>query len=272
MSTHLAEFGRIDQTRDAEYFIRFLDEACAQLTVKAYKQHMNELLELQAGKRILDVGCGTGDDVRGMAGLVAPAGLIVGIDNSAAMIAEANQRSAGGTLPVEFQVADALKLTFDSNSFDATRADRSLMHVPDAKQVLAEMARVTKPGGRVVVFEVDFETITIDAADRGLARRIAHTWCDGFRNGWLGRCIPRILKELGLRDVGVTPYTMLLTPGMSVPLLGAATTQRAVQNGTVTAAEAQTWLAHLDDLQKAGRFFSTLSGFLVAGRKQDIGS
>jgi ubiquinone/menaquinone biosynthesis C-methylase UbiE len=267
MTTHLAEFGRIDQTKDADYFIRFLDEACAQTSVQAYKQQMNQLLELGSNKRILDVGCGTGDDARAMASCVAPAGLIVGIDNSEAMIAEANKRAERSGLNVEFHVGDALKLTFDANSFDAARADRSLMHVPDAQQALAEMTRVTRPGGRVVVFEVDFETLTIDADDRMLARKIAHTWCDGFRNGWLGRRIPRMLSELGLRDVGVTPYPMVLSPGMALPLLGARTVDRAIEKGTVTAAEGQAWLAHLDDLQRTGRFFSTMTGFLAAGRK-----
>ena len=45
-------------------------------------------------------------------------------------------------------------LSFPDDSFDASRADRSLMHVPDAERVLAEMKRVTKPGGRIVAFEV----------------------------------------------------------------------------------------------------------------------
>jgi len=265
MTTHLAEFGRIDQTKDADYFIRFLDEATAQPSLQAYKQHMTELLRLSANDRVLDVGCGTGDDVRIMAKLVAPNGLAVGIDNSEAMIVEARKRSFDGGVPTEFRVEQATQLSFADATFDASRADRSLMHVPDAERVLAEMKRVTKPGGRIVVFEVDFETLTIDADDRMLARKVSHTWCDGFRNGWLGRRMPRIFTELGLREIYVKPYVMLLTPGMLLPLLGASTTQRAVENGTITAVEGQTWLAHLDELQRTGRFFSTMTGFLVAG-------
>jgi ubiquinone/menaquinone biosynthesis C-methylase UbiE len=270
MSTHLAEFGRIDQTKDVAYFVRFLDEACAQESVQAYKRHMNRLLGLRDGRRILDVGCGTGDDCRAMAELVAPGGQIVGIDNSQAMIDVANQRAA--SLPRQrgecvFRVADAMAMPFDADSFDATRADRSLMHVPDVVQVLKEMVRVTKPGGPIVVFEVDFETITIDADDRMLARKVAHTWCDGFTNGWLGRRMPRLFHELKLRDISVTPYVMILTPGMAVPVLGAATTQKAIANGTITAAEGQAWLAHLDDLERTGRFFSTMTGYLASGCK-----
>ena len=54
-----------------------------------------------------------------------------------------------------------------------------------------------------------------------LARKINHTWCDGFRNGWLGRRMPRHFFELGLREIYVKPYVMRLTPGMLVPLFGA---------------------------------------------------
>ena len=43
---------------------------------------------------------------------------------------------------------------------------------------------------RLVLLEVDFETALIDVADRALARKVIHTWCDGFRDGWLGRRIP----------------------------------------------------------------------------------
>jgi ubiquinone/menaquinone biosynthesis C-methylase UbiE len=265
--THLAKFGSIDQTRDADYFIRFLDEATAQPSLQAYKQRLTDLLALQPGSRVLDVGCGTGDDARVMVRLVLPGGQVVGIDNSEAMIAEAQRRAAAESLAIDYRLANAMQLPFADNAFDAARADRSLMHVPDARQVLAEMSRVTIPGGRVGVFEVDFETLTVDADDRLLARKISHTWCDGFKNGWLGRRMPCLFAELGLQEIAVTPYVMILTPGMLLPLLGGPTTERAVQAGVITPEEAKAWLAHLDDLQRTGRFFSTMTGYLVAGRK-----
>lgn len=264
-NTRLAEFGRIDQTNDPNYFIRFLDEACAQASFRAYKDGLIAGLEIKPGSQILDVGCGTGDDVREMARLVGMGGRVVGVDNSQSMIAEAKKRSEGLDLPIEFHLAEALALPFDSGTFDGCRIDRSLMHTPDARGTLAEMIRVTRPAGRVAIYEVDFETLIIDADDRSLARRIAHTWCDNFRNGWLGRRVPRLVRELGLQDISVVPYTLLLTPSLAIPLLGPATTERAIALGNITAAEGQAWLSHLDELQREGRFFSTLSGFLVVG-------
>ena len=267
MTTHLAEFGRIDQTRNADYFIRFLDEASAQPSLQAYKRHMMELLDLKAGMKVLDVGCGTGDDVRAMAPRVAPGGLLVGADNSAAMIAEARKRAEGSGLPVAFHEADVLKLPFDADHFDCTQADRSLMHVPDAAGALAEMWRVTRPGGRIAVFEVDFGTLTIDADDRALGRAIIQTWSDSVKNGWLGRHIPALLADLGVQELNVFPYTLTCTPGMALLLIGKETAAKAVAKRTITPAQADAWLAHMDDLQRRGRFFSTLTGFLATGRK-----
>jgi ubiquinone/menaquinone biosynthesis C-methylase UbiE len=264
--TRLTQFGSIDQSNDPAYFIRFLDTACAEASFQAYKRRMNELLGLPGPLQILDVGCGTGDDVREMARFVET-GRAVGVDNSQAMIAEAIRRAEGQGLPAEFQVADALELPFETASFDGCRADRSPMHVPDPRRMLIEMLRVVKLGGRVVVYEVDFETLTIDARDRSLARRIANTWCDSFRDGWLGRRMPNLLTDLGLKDLTTTPHTLVLTPALSLLLLGAGTVEKAVEKGTITRVEGTAWLENLDELQRTGRFFSTLTGFLVAGRR-----
>ena len=259
-NTDLAQFGKIDQTGDPSHFVRFLDAACAEESFRAYKRQLTEWMKLEAGGRWLDVGCGTGDDVREMAA-AGVRGVAVGVDNSVAMIEEAKRR--GTPAEVEFHVAEATALPFADGSFQASRADRSLMHVPDAHEALAEMARVTR--GPVVVFEVDFETATIDVPDRALARKVIQTWCDGFRDGWLGRRMPRLFDELGLSEIEVVPHVLRLTPALALPIMGAATTQRAVKAGTITRTEADSWLTLLDDLQRRGRFFATLTGFLVGG-------
>jgi ubiquinone/menaquinone biosynthesis C-methylase UbiE len=265
--TRLVEFGSIDQTQDAAYFIRFLDAASAEASFQAYKRRMIDLLGLPGPLAILDVGCGTGDDCRQMAQFVTGGGRVVGVDNSQAMLAEAQRRAASQNLPIEFRAADALHLPFADQTFDACRADRSLMHVPDPRQALSEMLRVTKPQGRIVVYEVDFETLVIDAPDRLLTRRLSNTCCDSFRDGWLGRRMPGLLTELGLKDVTVAPHTLVLTPELALLLLGPATVEKAVERGTITLAEGEAWLKQVEQLQREGRFFSTLSGFLVAGTK-----
>jgi ubiquinone/menaquinone biosynthesis C-methylase UbiE len=264
----LVEFGRIDQTADAGYFIRFLDEACAQESFQAYKRRTYELMEIKPGQRILEVGCGTGDDARTMAGMVGPRGHIVGLDNSEAMIAEANRRAAGLGLSLEFQVGDAMKMSFADNYFDSSRADRSFMHIPDPVKALSEMKRVTKPGGHILLYEVDFETVVIDAPNRPLARRIVNTWCDGFRNGWLGRHIPALFRELDIADVAVIPATLVQSPLIANLVIGPETVKRGLACGTIAPAEGEEWLNFMDDAVRTGTLFCTLGGFIVSGRKK----
>ncbi len=264
-------FTDVDRTNDPDYFIRFLDEASADESFQAYKQHSFALLDLQPGQQVLDVGCGTGEDARAMEQRVEPNGRVMAVDGSQAMIATARQRAAGCSLPVEFQVADAHCLPFAEDSFDASRADRIFMHLESPARALGEMLRVTRPGGRVLVYEVDFETLTLDVPDRERARRIVNTWCDGFRNSWLGRHVPALFREAGLEDVRITPATLWLRYPVVMQMVGPNTVERACRAGLLTADEGEAWLRHLHQSYETGMFFSTLTGFLVVGRKPKNG-
>jgi ubiquinone/menaquinone biosynthesis C-methylase UbiE len=260
-------FTNVDQTQDPDYYIRFLDQASADESFQAYKRHTFALLDLQPGGHILDVGCGTGEDARAMASLVAPGGRVVGVDGSQAMIATARQRNESCGLPVEFAVGDAHRLAFADDSFDATRADRIFMHLDAPVQALREMTRVTRSGGRVLVYEVDFETLTVDLPNRARTRNIIQTWCDGFRNGWLGRHVPELFRAAGLQEIHITPATLWLRYPLAMQMIGPGTVERACAVGLLSAAEGEEWLRQLQEKYKAGLLFCTLTGFIVVGRK-----
>jgi ubiquinone/menaquinone biosynthesis C-methylase UbiE len=268
MTQHqLVGFGNIDQTADPQYYIRFLDTAGANASFQAYKRRTAELLEPRPGSRFLEVACGTGDDALALARQVGDTGRVVGIDVSAAMVTEARKRAASAGLPAEFHVGDAQRLDFPDAGFDGCRCDRSFMHIPDPRQALAEMTRVARPGAPIVVYEVDFETLTLDAPDRSLARKVMNTWTDGFRNGWLARYIPGLYRELGLTDVVVEPHVLSLNAALVEELVGPKTVARARETNALSAAEAAAWLGYVKSALESGQFFSTLTGFLVAGRK-----
>jgi ubiquinone/menaquinone biosynthesis C-methylase UbiE len=182
------------------------------------------------------------------------------------MVAEARQRAPAG-LPIDFQVGDAQRLELPDNTFDGCRCDRSFMHIPEPQQALAEMVRVARPAAPIVVFEVDFETFTIDAPDRKLARRLVNTWTDSFRNGWLGRYVPGFFRAQGLTDVRVEPHVLQTIAPLAQEVFGPKTVARALALAAVSADEAAAWLAYLDEALQAGTCFSTLTGFLVSGRK-----
>lgn len=262
-------FTDVDRTDDPDYFIRFLDEARADESFQAYKQHSFALLELRPGQHILEVGCGTGEDARAMAQRVAPGGRVIAVDGSQNMIAAAQQRGGDCSGPVQFQVADAHELPFADNSFDSSRADRIFMHLESPAQALGEMVRVTRPGGSILIYEVDFETLTVDLPQHQQTRKIIQTWCDGFRNGWLGRHIPALFREARLEDVRITPATLWLRYPLAMQMIGPATVERAASAGSLTPAEGEDWLRQLQERYEAGMLFCTLTGFLVLGRKPD---
>ena len=148
----ITDFSIVDQTEDPNFFRRFLDRGNALPAIQQSKSMMLAALALQPGQRVLDLGCGLGDDVFTMAERVGTRGHVIGIDISEAMIEEARRRTPFGT-PVEFHVGDSRKLEFPAGHFDAVRAERLLMHVPEATAALGEMVRVTRRGGCLCVFD-----------------------------------------------------------------------------------------------------------------------
>src|SRR4051812_8849468 len=86
-------FTNVDAVQDPNYFVEFLDARTSIEGERAVKELVLSMLALENGHSVLDVGCGTGDDTREIARLVAPHGRVVGIDFSAAMIAESRRRT-----------------------------------------------------------------------------------------------------------------------------------------------------------------------------------
>lgn len=266
------EFDRVDETTDPADFVRYLDATRATDFYQEIKRRSYDLLALNAGDAVLDLGCGTGDDVVALAVRVGPTGRAVGVDFSATMIAEARRRAAESTPPVEFIEGDAHRLDFPDGTFDGCRAERLLQHAVDPQAVLAEMVRVAKPGARVVIWESELEMLVFDAPDRAVSRKMQHYICDGFRNGAIGHQLYRRFQQAGLTDVQPTLLGRAMTdfPLVESALDLRASARRASTEGIVTAAVAADWIAYLEEADKAGRFFCAVAGFLVSGRKPSI--
>jgi demethylmenaquinone methyltransferase/2-methoxy-6-polyprenyl-1,4-benzoquinol methylase len=109
-----------------------------------------ELAALEPGNRALDVATGTGDLAVALAAAVAPGGEVVGCDFSDAMLARAREKAPG----VRFEWADALALPYRDGEFDAATVGFGARNFADLERGLAEMARVVRPGGRVVILEI----------------------------------------------------------------------------------------------------------------------
>jgi ubiquinone/menaquinone biosynthesis C-methylase UbiE len=102
------------------------------------------------GRRVLDVGCGTGTLTMALARRSARA---IGVDPAPRMVAQA--ASKRGDAPVPFLVASAEALPFSNATFDGATASLTVHHWRDAERGLAEIARVLRPGGRLVIADID---------------------------------------------------------------------------------------------------------------------
>ncbi len=193
--THTNLFTQVDRTKDPDFFVRFMDEAQKPAAIQASKRLMLERIAVVPGEAVLEAGCGPGTDVFDMVELVGPAGRLVGLDATEVMIAEARRRAEELQVAITFEVGQVQALPFPDGTFDVCRAERLLEHLPDAERALAEMVRVTRPGGRIGVFDFDWDTLIIDPPDKETTRTIVLSYSDSMRNGWIGRQLPRLFKE-----------------------------------------------------------------------------
>jgi ubiquinone/menaquinone biosynthesis C-methylase UbiE len=262
----ITSFTKVDAQPQSEFFVRFLDAGNAFPDIRSIKQIMTERLELQPGSRLLDLGCGTGDDVSELAAIIGATGSVVGADVSAAMIAEAKRRHGHLAPAVRFMQADAERLDLSDGAFDQCRAERLLMHVPHPQQALAEMVRVLRPGGRLVVFDFDWDTLYADSRHKETTRRLFRSFSDGIRNGWIGRALPRLFREAGLQNVIDVPRAVRLGYEFSHWLLDGHLA-KALQAGALSSEELAEWWSDLEKTDVNGRFNMGLLGFVVAGRK-----
>lgn len=259
----------VDRAANPGAFVGYLDAVASHDAVRAYKQQTFTLLGLRSGDCVLDVGCGTGDDAQPLASLVAPDGCVIGVDASVTMVEEARRRSSGLDLPLEFRTGDAHRLDFADGTFDGARADRVFQHLDDPEQALAELIRVTKRGGRIVVADTDWGTLAVDGPDRETTRSVLAEIDAAIRNPWIGRQLFGLCRSAGLVEVAVIAGTAVTTDYAQADKLfhlgdGA---RRARASEAITEEQAVRWTRWLEEASVAGRFCCALTGFIVAGRR-----
>jgi demethylmenaquinone methyltransferase / 2-methoxy-6-polyprenyl-1,4-benzoquinol methylase len=120
-----------------------------------WRERSADRAELAPGESALDVCCGTGDLALELRRRVGPSGRVVGCDFSEPMLELAREKSDRlGMSDVEFELADALDLPYRDGSFDAVTVGFGARNLADLPLGIGEMARVLRPGGRLVILEI----------------------------------------------------------------------------------------------------------------------
>jgi SAM-dependent methyltransferase len=222
------------------------------------------------GATVLDVGCGPATDTLPLARRVAPGGRVVGVDHDPEMVAEAERRaaSAGHGGEVEHRLADACALPFAEGAFDAARCERLFLHLTEPERALAEMVRVVRPGGRVVVLDTDWGTRSVDAPEPELERRLARVLAEAcLANGYSGRRLYGMAKRAGLRRVRADAFPLQVTDYELWRLLSRmeVAAEVAVRSGALSPSEMDRLDAGWRRLDAAGEFFALTTLVVVAG-------
>jgi SAM-dependent methyltransferase len=187
-------------------------------------------------------------------------GTVTGIDQSPDFIAAARRLAAedGVGDRVEFVVGDAHELDLPAASFDAVVAHTLISHVRDPLAVLAQAARVVRPGGAVAIFDGDYASLTFGSSDPRLGaameRAIQSTIISAPR---IMRELPRLLPQAGLR-LSATQAHVYAEAGSSRFMLNLAETYvpTAASSGLVPAADVGAWLADQRRSAEDGTFFA----------------
>jgi ubiquinone/menaquinone biosynthesis C-methylase UbiE len=254
-----------------ERFIERLELRGRDPTFVAYREAYLELIDLPRPAAVLELGCGTGVVARAIAARDGFAGTVTGIDQSDHFIAVAEKLAAGEGVGdrVRFAVGDAHALDFPAASFDAAVAHTLVSHVRDPLAVLAEAARVVRPGGFVAVFDADFASLTFGCSHPRLGEvmepAVQATIMSSPR---VMRELPRLLPQAGLQLIATQAH-VFAEAGSSTFMLNLAETYAplAASNGQASAAQVDAWLADQRRSAADGTFFAACNYYAYVARR-----
>jgi ubiquinone/menaquinone biosynthesis C-methylase UbiE len=266
---HIDPFRDIDEQPDPRRIVAALEERGRTPAQSRLRRRFLRFAGVRAGESVLEVGCGSGVVLRDLAALVGQRGEVVGIDRSRHAVAAARGfcHAEPDHRVITIRMADGARLPFRAGRFDAALAVTVVLHVADPLALVVDMARVTRPGGRVGLQDQDFGTVAVTHPDRELTDRLmrgvaAHI----YEEPYSGRRLPGLLRAAGLehvklltdvyQDTELQPYTKTFLERRA---------ENAVRFGLADAGSAQGWLDGFTALAAAGDFVMTMNYYGAVG-------
>ncbi|MEU4427776.1 methyltransferase domain-containing protein [Actinoplanes sp. NPDC024001] len=218
------------------------------------------------GQRLMDAGSGAGEVARLLAAETGPRGEVIALDHSASITAAAIRRHDGSN--VRYVTGDVAAIDLPADSVDGVWCERVLQHVDDADRAIAELARVTRPGGRICLVDTDWASLAFDGMPAGLGEVVMAHARGHFtpRQFDMGRTLRRRLVNAGLTALSATPVTCFFGDPASAAVVLPMVNPRVPEEswGTPPGVRDE-WLACVEAAGASGTFLAVLTIWVVAG-------
>jgi arsenite methyltransferase len=239
--------------------------------VRRRRRLVYEALQAAPGERILDVGCGPGFYAAELLDQVGDQGSVVAVDASEPMLAVAAHRCEGRP-NVSFHQADATALPVEDGAFDRAMSVQVLEYVTEVDAAMREIARALRPGGRAVIWDVDWKTVSWHSEHPERMERVLAAWDEHLTHPALPRTLAPRMRDAGFEDVSMEGHAFAsteLTPeaygSALLPLMwGFVGGVEGIGEETANA-----WLAEQHELQERGEFYFSCTQFCFTGVKGD---
>ena len=224
-------------------------------------------LNLKAGERVLDVGCGPGFLCETMAAAVGPTGRVVGIDISQDLIDFASRHKISDR--IDYRVGNATALPAEPAQFDAAVSTQVIEYVANVDAALREIARILRPGGRAFIVDTDFDSWVWHATDTERMQQVMKGWELHCAHSQLPRTLIPRLRAAGLTTLVVEGYPIVNTTyqpgdfsyGLSI-LIADFLRGRGFEAQIVDG-----WLEDLRDIERRRASFFSLNRYFFSIKK-----
>ena len=240
-----------------------LEAVYSRRDIRRRRALVHEALGAAPGDRVVDAGCGPGFYVAETLERVGPEGSVVGVDASGPMLSLAAKRCEGHS-NVAFHEGDVTALPVADADFDRALSVQVLEYVEDIPAALAELHRVLRPGGRALIWDVDWATVSWHSDDPARMERFLAAWDEHLSDPILPRRLSADLRAVGFQDVEMQGHAFVTDDVTDESYAGALVPLMADYVGTD---EAQDWASEQRELQARGESYFACIQFCFTGTR-----
>ena len=247
---------------------RVVEEFNASAGATMRRARILRALGLKPGDRVLDVGSGPGNQALDMSAAVGDTGQVHGVDAAESGVEIARQRCSGLD-NVSFQVGEASDLPFEDEILDVVMSSQVFEYLEDVEGALAEMFRVLKSGGRVLIHDTDWGALLWHSSDPDRMARVMEAWDAHLTDPHLPQTLRRKLADAGFTGVRAEPIVQVETsydPTSVSAILGKFIAGYVPSQG-ISEDEAAAWAGDLDQLGASGDYFFSSNEYMFMADK-----